>query len=43
MPVRSSEKKLMFRVLILCQIVLLFTTGTPCAGEPPFMEENGKA
>ena len=43
MPVRSSEKKLMFRVLILCQVVLLFTTGTPCAGEPPFMEENGKA
>ncbi|HQM30712.1 MAG TPA: conjugal transfer protein TraF [Syntrophales bacterium] len=33
----------MFRVLILCQVVLLFTTGTPCAGEPPFMEENGKA
>ena len=43
MPVRSSEKKLMFRVLILCQVVLLFTTGAPCAGEPPFMEENGKA
>ena len=43
MPVRSSEKKLMFRVLILCQVVLLFTTGTPCAGEPPFTEENGKA
>lgn len=43
MPVRSSEKKLMFRVLIICQVVLLFTTGTPCAGEPPFMEENGKA
>ena len=33
----------MFRVLILCQVVLLFTTGAPCAGEPPFMEENGKA
>ena len=33
----------MFRVLILCQVVLLFTTGTPCAGEPPFTEENGKA
>jgi len=43
LPVRSSEKKLMFRVLILCQVVLLFTTGAPCAGEPPFMEENGKA
>lgn len=43
MPVRSSEKKLMLRVLILCQVVLLFTTGTPCAGEPPFTEENGKA
>jgi len=43
LPVRSSEKKLMFRVLIICQVVLLFTTGTPCAGEPPFMEENGKA
>ena len=43
MPVRSSEKKSMFRVLILCQVVLLFTTGTPCAGEPPFTEENGKA
>jgi conjugal transfer pilus assembly protein TraF len=33
----------MFLVLILCQVVLLFTTGAPCAGEPPFMEENGKA
>ena len=43
MPIRSSKKKSMFRVLILCQVVLLFTTGTPCAGEPPFMEENGKA
>lgn len=33
----------MFRVLILCQVVLLFTTGTPCAGEPPFTDENDKA
>lgn len=43
MPIRSSKKKSMFRVLILCQVVLLFTTGTPCAGEPPFTDENDKA
>jgi len=43
LPIRSSKKKSMFRVLILCQVVLLFTTGTPCAGEPPLTEENGKA
>ncbi len=33
----------MFRVLILCLVVLLFTAGAPCAGEPPLTEENGKA
>ncbi len=33
----------MFRVLILCLVVLLFTVGAPCAGEPPLNEENGKA
>jgi len=43
LPIRSSKKKSMFRVLILCQVVLLFTTGTPCAGEPPFTDENDKA
>ena len=43
MPIRSSEKKSMFRVLILCLVVLLFTVGAPCAGEPPLPEENGKA
>ena len=43
MPIRSSEKKSMFRVLILCLVVLLFTVGAPCAGEPPLTEENGKA
>ena len=43
MPIRSSEKKSMFRVLILCLVVLLFTAGAPCAGEPPLTEENGKA
>jgi conjugal transfer pilus assembly protein TraF len=33
----------MSRVLIPCLVVLLFTAGAPCAGEPPLTEENGKA
>ena len=43
MPIRSSEKKSMFRVLILCLVVLLFTASAPYAGEPPLTKENGKA
>lgn len=45
MPIRSSKQKIVLRVvgLCLCPIVFLFMAGSPCAGEPPLAEENGKA
>jgi len=43
--IRSSKQKTVLRVLglCLCPIVFLFMASIPCAGEPPFTEENGKA